>query len=393
MISIAYEQSFAHFARANHIPGRSSTRSKAPGRLFEIGSGPLYASSGDPGRVRDVDGNYYIDMLCALGAISIGHGFGRSVTHEGDGVYSLPHYMEIAVAEKMLEAVGWGTHVRLLKTGSEATHAAYRVAKRATGRSHVLIGDWAYHGWHEWCSRTQDGIPESPTTFLYPHGGDLGDNHFGAPQDIAAVFVEPHRWERVDVQWLRSLREFCTRHGILLVFDEMIYGGRWSVGGGSEFFGVEPDLACYGKAFGNGASFACVVGKEALRDHGEIVSGTYSGDAGVLSQVAAVLDEYAKGVIVPSLWACGEILRQGVQEAIDSTGWTGLAVLEGSAVHQRLRFTEKPQLGRLFSAGMASHGVLWHPDVVNVCAQHTEEQLEAVGHHAAATLWDMKGRR
>ena len=136
---------------ASRIAGASLTRSKAPGKLFDIGTGPLYASCGRGAILTDVDGNDFIDMICALGAISLGYGEVARPTLSG--VYSLPHWAEGSAANDVVDYVApWASSVRFVKTGSEATHAAYRIAKAATGRRTVLIGDWSYHGWHEWCS-------------------------------------------------------------------------------------------------------------------------------------------------------------------------------------------------------------------------------------------------
>jgi len=262
-----YAQSQAWYARAGVIPGRSSTRSKAPGRFYDVGAGPLYAASGDGAILTCVDGHDYIDMLCALGAISLGY---RSIpSRVVGGVYSLPLAVEAEAAEMVLQHVApRASQVRFTKTGSEACHAAYRIAKAATGRDIVLVGDWAYHGWYEWCA-----TPKGAGVVTYPHGFDLNDV---LHQDqTAAVFIEPHRWESVNIEWLKSVRAFCDRIGALLVFDSMIYGGRWALGGASAYFGVQPDLECFGKALGNGEAVACVVGGEILEQHGQVASGTF----------------------------------------------------------------------------------------------------------------------
>lgn len=352
--------------------------------MFDVGAGPMYASHGHDAILVDVEGREYIDMLCGLGAISLGYGVHR----QSAGVlFSLPHVVEIDAAEAVLQHVApWASHVRFVKTGSEATHAAYRIAKAETGRNEVLVGDWAYHGWHEWCS-------DVTRLHRFAHGEDLdylghdgifhserGSEHVAVEYDrIAAVFVEPHRWEPISVEWLRSVRAFCDKIGALLVFDEMIYGGRWALGGATEYFGVKPDLACYGKAIGNGAPIACIVGRDALKDHGEIVSGTYSGEAGSLGCVLETLRTYTSEPVIETLWKRGRQLRRGIAEALADHP---IGVIEGAPVHQRIKFT-KPEHGKQFAAGMARRGVLYHPDCINVCFSHTEAQIERVIEAAA----------
>lgn len=352
------------YDRAAIIPGRCLTRSKKPFRKWTVG--------GCGSELYDADGKVYIDMLCALGAVSLGHKDARPRC--GGGVFSLPHVMEIEAAEAVLQHVApWASSVRFTKTGSEATHAAYCIAKAATGRFKVLMGQWAYHGWHEWCSWAGG-------RFVCVHNEPITEAA-GWDDQIAAVFIEPHRWEPVDVAWLRAIRDFCNRVGALLVFDSMIYGGRWALGGTSEYFDVIPDLECYGKAFGNGQSVAFVVGNDALREHGEIVSGTYSGDVVGLSAVVETLNVYTTEPVIDTLWTRGRQLQEGLRSVIPGA----LGVCEGEPVHQRVHFYD-PTHKQRFSDAMGERGVLWHPDVANIMYAHTAEQIERVIEAAKASV-------
>jgi glutamate-1-semialdehyde aminotransferase len=366
-----------YYERAAIIPGRSMTRSKAPGRFFPVDSGgPLYAVDGVGPYLIAENGKRYIDMLCGLGAVSLGY---RKARHVGPACFSLPHQSEIFAAEAVLEHVApWASSVRFTKTGSEATHAAYRIARRLTGRHDVWIGDWAYHGWHEWTDASSLKYPHGADVEAFVNGHTAWANFDPTP---AAIFIEPHRWEAVDPEWLRSVRAYCTRIGALLVFDEMIYGGRWALGGATEHFGVIPDLACYGKAFGNGQAVAFVVGNEALKEHGELVSGTYSGDAGGLVAVEDTIREYVRENVIATLWARGRQLAAGLDALCAGTP----VRREGAPVHQRLTFPE-PADGLRFSAEMAKHGVLWHPGVTNIMAAHTEAIIDQVLDAARASL-------
>ena len=378
-----YAQSQAWYARAGVIPGRSSTRSKAPGRFYDVGAGPLYAASGDGAILTCVDGHDYIDMLCALGAISLGY---RSIpSRVVGGVYSLPLAVEAEAAEMVLQHVApRASQVRFTKTGSEACHAAYRIAKAATGRDIVLVGDWAYHGWYEWCA-----TPKGAGVVTYPHGFDLNDV---LHQDqTAAVFIEPHRWESVNIEWLKSVRAFCDRIGALLVFDSMIYGGRWALGGASAYFGVQPDLECFGKALGNGEAVACVVGGEILEQHGQVASGTFSGDATGLQALCDTVQVYTTEPVIDTLWARGRQLWAGLSEVVQASVYHDTAHVDGNPVHLRLRFDDAT-LGRVFAAEMVQRAVLWHPDCVNVSYAHSEGQIDAVIRTASESLKAMGER-
>ena len=376
------------YDRAAIIPGRSLTRSKAPDRLLRA-----WASSGNGAYVYDTDQRPLLDMVCGLGAISLGYQATREHTdYWAHGVYSLPHEAEIDAAEAVLRHVApWASAVRFVKTGSEATHAAYRMAKKATGRPLTLKGDWAYHGRHEW---TDEHALE------FPHGADLSRLYSEFDQRrIAAVFVEPHRWQPVDVEWLKAVRAFCDRSGALLVFDEMIYGGRWALGGASEYYGVQPDLACYGKAFGNGQAVAFVAGREALAEHGEIVSGTYSGDVTGLTAVLDTLQVYTSEPVIETLWARGKQLQDGLRQVIPAS----LGTVEGAPVHPRIRFAdpavnqpydyrpsvERP-LAHRFKEAMAQRGVLCTVDWFLVMYAHTEQQINQVIEAAEQSVKELR---
>ncbi len=359
------------YDRASVIPGRSSTCSKAPGRFMPIEQGPLYGAGEVNALIRGEDDRLYIDMLCALGAVSLGYG----TTDFDRGVSSLPSAIEIETAECILQHVApWASCVKFVKTGSEATHAAYRIAKKATGHWRVMMGDWAYHGWFEW---SQDLAPK------FNHGFDFEAWYSVSPEPIAAIFIEPHRWEPVDVEWLKAVRAFCDRVGAMLVFDSMIYGGRFALGGTSEYFGVIPDLECYGKAMANGEACAFVVGRDALHEHGGLlVSGTYSGDVTGLSAVLDTLRVYTTEPVIDTLWARGRQLKAGLEQL--AAGREDV-FSEGNPVHQRFRFVDKAR-GHRFSGEMATRGVLWHPECTNVMYAHTEAQIAHVLNAAAESL-------
>lgn len=375
------------------VPSGSLTRSKAPGRFYPLGAGPHYCARGHGAYLVAADGSEYLDMLCALGAISLGYGvtgMGAMRAIRDGGIYSLPSTLEAEAAEVMLAHVApWAARVKFTKTGSESTHAAYRIAKHATGRPLVVTFADAYHGWYEWSWRGPDGVPESPFTRLAPYGVDLEAWTYEQqldPSKIAAVFVEPHRWQATPMSWLAHVREFCTAHGIVFVLDEMIYGGRWALGGASAFFGVTPDLACYGKALGNGAAIAAVVGSaDLVETAGGMVSGTFSGDTVGLAALIEVVGAYARTPVIETLWHRGDQLAGGLRAACARHPALG-AVVEGAGnVHLRVRFAD-PAHGPAFSAQMVRHGILWHPDCTNVCASHTAAMMAWVVEAADASM-------
>ena len=141
------------YERAAIIPGRSNTRSKAPGRMYPVGAGPHYVMDAWDQTLRCTDGKRRLDMQCALGAVSIGYRpyakEGRGRDRQPLGVCSLPHVVEIQAAEEVLEHVApWASQARFVRTGSEATLGALMVAQLATRRSKFARLSGSYHGWY-----------------------------------------------------------------------------------------------------------------------------------------------------------------------------------------------------------------------------------------------------
>lgn len=340
------------------IPGGSLTRSK---KVFR-----RYAAWADGAIVVDTEGRSYVDTMCGLGAISLGY---RPPPTEG-GVYSFPHKLEIDAAEAVLEHVApWADWFRATKTGSESMHLCYRIAKAATGRNTVLRLKGSYHGWHEWCSLEDGTIGYRDETAV-------------PTADLAAIVVEPPRFFKAssgftntvhDRAWWHSLRSACDAAGALLIFDSMIWGGRHALGGASEYYGVTPDLEAFGKAFGSGQAISFVIGKDATKEHGELASGTYSGETSGLSALVSTLKTYTSEPVIETLWARGRQLQDGLKQVIPPD----LGACEGFPVCQRVRFFNEAH-GQQFSDAMLERGVIWHPLVAMPMYAHTEAQIDQV---------------
>ncbi len=348
---LIFKKPMSLYDRASIIPGRSLTRSKKGfGKFASYGRGAiLYDTEGEP----------YIDMLCGLGAISLGY---QHATTVPVGVFSFPHQLEVEAAEAVLKHVApWASWVRFTKTGSEATHAAYRIAKAATGRDYVVRFAGSYHGWHEWCSDEGGTIPD---------GTYITEQHI---EGAAAVFVEPARFRPSEPKFLGYLRELCDDAGALLIFDSMIYGGRFAIGGASEYLGVKCDLECFGKAYGNGAAVSFVVGTERTYEYGEIASGTFSGEISGLQALIDTLKVYTSEPVIATMWARGEQLQEGLREVIPAA----LGTPKGFPVCQTIEWA-KPEYGPRFSAEMLARGVIWHPLPVLTMYAHTEQHIDLV---------------
>ena len=241
------------------IPLASQTFSKS--RIqFPPGASPLFLTHGDGGRVYDVDGNEYVDLVNALLPNVLGYrdpdvdlAIRRQLTR---GIsFSLPTTLETDLAERLVAYVPCAEMVRFGKNGTDATSAAVRLARAATRRDRlILIG---YHGWQDWyIGATSRNLGAPPAVSALSHFvpyGDLAaiDAVFGQyPGDIAAIILEPMNVVAPPPGYLQGVVDIAHRNGALVIFDEIVTGFRWSLGGAQAYFGVVPDLACFGKAMG-----------------------------------------------------------------------------------------------------------------------------------------------
>jgi glutamate-1-semialdehyde aminotransferase len=211
---------------------------------------------------------------------------------------------------------------------------------------------------------------------------------------IAAVILEPCHYDQPAPGFLQGIRDLCTKHGAVLIFDEMVTGWRWANGGAQEYFGVTPDLATFGKACANGFPLAFLCGKAELMEHADVISGTFGGDTLGLAACNAVLDIYAKEPICETLWARGKQFQQGFNDLAHVLDVP--AVCDGFAVKPRIKFlcedvsmhhqqfkeletvevTKNQMAMSIFLQETALRGILWHPAGGNVSAAMTKEDID-----------------
>jgi len=194
--------------------------------------------------------------------------------------------------------------------------------------------------------------------------------------------VEPVGAIEPDPGYLESLRELVHAHGALLVFDEVVTGFRVALGGAQEYYGVTPDLACFGKAMGNGMPIAALVGRaELMREFDTVFfSGTFGGETLSIAAALAVLDKLQREPIIDRLWQYGEQLCRGATAAIAAQKLDGTVALAGLPPWKTLSFRDHPGGGRqaiktLFVREMLSRGVLINAGH-NVMAALTEDDID-----------------
>jgi glutamate-1-semialdehyde 2,1-aminomutase len=373
------------------IPAWTQTLSKNPTQWVQ-GVAPTYVARAEGAHVWDVDGNRYVDFPMALGPVILGHADPRVnaaiAAQLPDGItYTLPHPIEIEVAERVVERVPGADRVRFAKSGSDATSAAMRLARAVTGRDHVLVG--GYHGWHDWyiATTTRDiGVPravrELTGSFAYGDLDSLDAALAAQGGDTAAVILEPSGATRPPAGYLEAVQERVRAAGALLVFDEIITGFRLGPGGAQERYGVIADLACFGKALGNGMPISAIAGRADLMDVLEDVffSGTHGGEALSLAAARATLDALDADAYA-ALESKGARLRAAVEASIARHGVEDWVVIDGEDVRTVVQVREPSATAEglparsLVQQELAKRGVLFNGNNF-ICLAHSDEDLD-----------------
>lgn len=384
--ALKLEESLKHFERTKKlIPNCSQTFSKSY-LQFSVGASPLFVKEGKGCSLTDLDGNTYIDYTMGLGACLLGYAFEPIIKRVEEElkkgtVFTLPSYLEAELAELLTQTIPCCEKVRFGKNGSDATSAAVRVARAYTGRKYIAC--CGYHGWQDWyiATTTRDkGIPEEvkalTLTFEYNNLESLEELFEKYPNQIACVIMEPVGVEEPKEGFLEGVREITKRHGALLIFDEVVTGFRFSLGGAQEYFKVLPDLACFGKAMGNGMPISAIVGKKEIMDLFEEVffSFTFGGETASIASAIATIEYIRDHEVIPQLWRQGEKLKKGIEKLIEDKEVEDLVYVKGYPVRFLMDFKDL-KLKTLFQQECAKRGVLF-TGAHNMALCHEDEIIE-----------------
>ncbi|HYK11733.1 MAG TPA: SDR family oxidoreductase [Gemmatimonadales bacterium] len=382
-------ESEAWWARARGlIPAGTQTMAKGPGQHV-MGVSPKYVRRGRGSHVWDVDGTRYLDMTMGIGPLVLGYGHpavDAAIRRQlDDGItFSLMHPLEVQVAEQIRAVVPCAESVRFSKTGADVTSAAIRLARAFTGRSKVLC--CGYHGWHDWFVGTTDraaGITEAVREDTFTFDYNNPDSFLAAMDDeIAAVILEPMVFEEPHAGFLELLRERCTLHGALLIFDEMWTGFRLAVGGAQQHFGVRPDLATFSKAVANGMPLSVLAGRAdcmRLFDKEVFFFTTFGGEALSLAAAQATIDALVAEDVPSHLAVVGGRIRDGVNALAESIGLADRVKCQGAGCRSLLAFSgADPLLSKsLVHQELLRRGVLWSGSHV-VSAAHDDEDVDHI---------------
>lgn len=312
---------------------------------------------GEGARVWDDDGNEYVDFLLSSGPMILGHSHPAvreavAAQMANGFAFNVLNSQAVHLAERIVAIPGCAELVRFASTGTEATMHAVRLARAYTGRSKVLLFAGSYHGSHDLSiigyrgavKASSGGVPDSVIQDTLLATFDDITSVEGAfakhGDEIAAVLMEPQQ-RSVDPSpgFLDKVKELCQGNGTVLIFDEVLTGFRLAYGGAQEYYGVTPDLLCYGKIVGGGFPLSAVAGRHeimrladpALAPTASFVhlSGTLSGNPVSAAAGLATLKELEAPGTYETLHAMGGRLRAGLREQMQSKGVEGSVVGSG----------------------------------------------------------------
>jgi glutamate-1-semialdehyde 2,1-aminomutase len=380
------------------IPGGNMLLSKRA-EMFLPEQWPAYFSKAKGCKVWDLDGNEYIDMsIMGIGTNILGYGHSevdaavqQTVAAGNMSTFNCPE--EVYLAEKLIEIHPWADMARLARTGGEANALAIRIARAASGKDKVAV--CGYHGWHDWYLSANLGDDENLAGHLLP-----GLEPKGVPQnlrgtvfpfnynnyveletlvnthDIGVIKMEVVRNKGPEDNFLHKVRKLATDRGIVLIFDECTSGFRETFGGLHKMYGVEPDMAMFGKALGNGYAITATIGRREVMEAAQstFISSTFWTERIGPSAALKTLEVMERLKSWETITSTGQQIRQGWQKLADKHGlqvdhW-GLPALTGFTFQSAKALAYKT----LITQEMLANGYL-AGNSVYVCTEHTPDVL------------------
>lgn len=389
-----YEKSNELLERAVEVtPLGAQTYSKSY-RYYCQGDSPSFIEKGEGCYLYDVDGNKFIDFVCALGPITIGYNIeevNNAVKEQLEkGIsFSLQAEVEVELAEKVIEIIPCAEMVRFVKNGGDATTAAIRLARAYTERDLVALS--GYHGMHDWSigsTENNKGIPKDISnltkTFEYNNIESLEELFKEYPGQIAAVILEPIQANGPKDNFLQKVKKVTQENGAILIFDEVVSGFRYALGGASELYDVVPDMAAFGKGMGNGLPISAVAGKKEIMkqiEEGIFVSTTFGGEALSMAGSIAALKILEKPGAYEYIWKLGTMLKEGLESLIKKYELEDVILVSGLPPHCGVEFEDVGSLDYLdinsiYSQAMIHNGIIT-VGINNINLSHTEKEIEA----------------
>ncbi len=386
--------------RAKHvIPGGNMLLSKRS-EMFLPDQWPAYFSKAKGCNVWDMDGNQFIDMsLMGVGTNILGYGqpevdeaVHKTIEAGNMSTFNCPE--EVYLAEKLIELHPWADMARLARSGGEANATAIRIARAATGKDKVAI--CGYHGWHDWYLSANlgdekgldghllpglepKGVPRNlrGTVFPFTYNNFVELEALVKFHDIGVIKMEVMRNSGPEDKFLQKVRSLATDRGIVLIFDECTSGFRQTFGGLHKMYDVEPDMAIFGKALGNGYAITAIIGRREFMEAAQttFISSTFWTERIGPTAALKTLEVMERMQSWDTITQTGMQIRKFWQQLADKyclkIDLWGLPALTGFSFQSHNALAYKT----LISQEMLSKGYL-ATNSVYVCTEHTPEVLK-----------------
>ena len=386
-----YKKSNELFKRANKvIPLASQTFSKSY-ISYPKNHAPLFLTHGKDGHVWDVDGNEYVDFVNGLLPNVLGYNDKDIIKEVKKNLHigptlSMASEYEIMLAEELVKIIPCAEMVRFGKNGTDVTSAAIRLARAYTKRERIAT--CGYHGWQDWyidkTSRNK-GVPKAvqnlTSVFPYNDLSKLDEVLNNYPNEFAAVIMEPMTFEKPNKGYLESVRKITRKHGCLLIFDEIITGFRFDIGGAQKLFGVTPDIATFGKSMGNGFPISAIVGKKKFMKQMEEIffSSTFGGEIVSIIAALAVIKKMKMEPVIDEIYLKGsEIIKRvsllindyNLKNFFSVTGHPSWSIININGNESMTQY----QIKTLLLQDFLNNGIL-SSGTHNVCFKHTKRDI------------------
>ncbi len=419
------DKSAAIFERAKQlIPGGVNSPVRA---CRSVGTDPVFISRGEGPFIFDADGNRYLDLIGSWGPLILGHAHPEILaviteTMARGTTFGAPTEIEVTFAETLRKAVPSMEMVRAVSSGTEATMSALRLARGFTGRAKIIKADGGYHG-HADCLLVaagsgaatlgipgSAGVPEGAAadTIVVPYNDLTTVEQALSHGDVAAVIIEPVAGNMGLVApapgYLEGLRALCTKHGTVLIFDEVMTGFRVAFGGAQARYNIKPDLTTIGKIIGGGLPAAAFGGRadimQKLAPLGPVYqAGTLSGNPLAMAAGIKAMEILARPGTYERLEQVGARLGDGLLAAAKAAGIPAVMNRVGSMLtlffcdspvtdYQSAKAADTQRFGSFFR-GMRDRGVFLPPsqfEAAFVSLAHTDEHIDQIIAAAKASL-------
>lgn len=390
-----------------YIPGGAHTYSKGDDQF--PANAPAVIAKGNGCHIWDADNNQYLDFALSLGTVVLGHAYEpvlEAVRAELiNGVnFVRPSPIEGELAERLCHILPCAEMVKLAKHGSDATTGAIKLARAYTGREYVVRCSAdpfnAVHDWFIGSTVVNRGVPEAvrklTLQFEYNNLASLEALFDQYPEQIACVLFEPVSFIEPAPGFLQAVKALCERQGAILIFDEVVSGFRFALGGAQQYCGVTPHLAAFGKAMANGFSVSALAGSKEIMslggiDHDQervfLLSTTHGGETHSIAAALKTLEIIENEQVIDHFWHVGRYLKQKINQAAEAANFAAQVKTGGYDCKPSFAIVDNQgnvsmALRTLFLQETLKRGLML-PYIVP-CYSHTDEVID----QAAEIMFD-----